>query len=490
MAGDVAILKEDGLRVPPTNEAAERALLGAILLNNGAYDKVSDFLEPKHFTQAVNAEIYRAIIRRIEKGDTADVITLRAELQNSPAFEDVGGYKEYVNLLLVSFPGIINAADYGHAIHDAWIRRELIDIGEDVVNDAFGQGEGATGEEQIEIAEEKLFRLSNEKGKEGDFKFFNTALKEALSSAEQAFHNEGHITGLTSGLRDLDEKTGGLHPSDLIILAGRPGMGKTALATKMAFSAAQALKDEDKNKKGCVAIFSLEMSAEQLALRILSERSEISGEDIRRGHLTQEKFDRFYVAAQEMSNLPIVIDDTPALPLSALRTRCRRLKHSQGLSLIVIDYLQLMRPSMQMRTENRVLEISMITQGLKALAKEMNVPVIALSQLSRQVENREDKRPQLSDLRESGSIEQDADSVMFIYRDEYYLKQREPREASFTNSEKFHEVHDEWKEKMGKVSNKAELLLEKQRHGPTGYIELYFNGEYTRFSDLDTHHDG
>jgi replicative DNA helicase len=287
-----------------------------------------------------------------------------------------------------------------------------------------------------------------------------------------------------------------MHPSDLLILAGRPGMGKTALATKIAFGAARALQedarraDPNAQPKGTIAIFSLEMSAEQLALRLLSEQARIPGEQIRRGEIGQREFDKFVLASREIASLPLEIDDTAAITLSAVRSRCRRLQRTKGLSLIVIDYLQLMRPAMGTKPENRVLEISQITQGLKALAKDLQVPVLALSQLSRAVESREDKRPQLSDLRESGSIEQDADAVMFIYRDEYYLQQRMPKQMAFDSEEKFQDALDKWQRDLERVHNKAELILEKQRHGPTGKIDLFFEAEFTRFADLDPIHSG
>jgi replicative DNA helicase len=324
---------------------------------------------------------------------------------------------------------------------------------------------------------------------------FEQALTRAIEVATTAFKNQGSVSGLDTGLRDLNKKTGGLHPSDLMILAGRPGMGKTALATKIAFGAAQALL---KNARAdnpnalptqTVAIFSLEMSSEQLATRLLAEESRVSGDKIRRGEIGTKDFDNFVRVSREISALPLVIDDTPALTLSALRTRCRRLKRTKGLALIVIDYLQLMRPSAGTRPENRVLEISQITQGLKAIAKELAVPVLALSQLSRAVESREDKRPQLSDLRESGTIEQDADMVMFIYRDEYYLQQKEPKIVAFDNDAKYQDAMEKWKSDMSSAYNKAELILAKQRHGPTGNVDLFFEGEFTRFADLDTHHE-
>ncbi|WP_308719337.1 replicative DNA helicase [Komagataeibacter xylinus] len=481
-------------RLPPANLQAEQALLGALLTNNKAYDRVSDFLTGAHFADEINGKIYDAISQHIEEGKLADPVTLRIYFQNTGVLDPVGG-TSYLAKLLTSMVGIINAADYGRVIHDAWIRRQLIDIGQDVVNNAFGARPDLDGPDQIAASEEALFRLATEKGQDGGFLSFDRALADAVKIAQHAFDRNGDVVGLTTGLRDLDKKTGGLHPSDLLILAGRPAMGKTALATKIAFSAARSLMqaardaEDDAKPKGSVAIFSLEMSAEQLATRILSEQSSVSGEKIRRGELVQKEFDRFVQVSRELAQLPLHIDDTPAITLSAMRTRCRRLARTKGLSLVVVDYLQLMRPSVGTKADNRVLEISMITQGLKALAKELSVPVIALSQLSRQVESREDKRPMLSDLRESGSIEQDADAVMFVYRDQYYLQQRQPKETSYDSVDKYQTAMEEWQRKMDLAHNRAELILEKQRHGPTGTVNLFFEGEFTRFGDLDMYHD-
>lgn len=479
-------------RSPPASVAAEQALLGAILTNNKAYERVSDFLEPEHFADAVNGRLYEAIARRIERGQLADPVTMRGEFEHSGILDAAGG-PSYLAKLLTAMVGIVNAGDYGRVIHDAWIRRQLIDIGEATVNNAYGARSDLSGADQIAASEESLFKLATEKGQDGGFVVFGKALASAIDVAEQAFQRTGDVVGLTSGLRDLDKRTGGLHPSDLIILAGRPAMGKTALATKIAFSAARATLRDGQERggklKGSVAVFSLEMSAEQLATRILSSEAEVSGEKIRRGDIGQKEFDRFVRVARELQSLPLYIDDTPALSLSAMRTRCRRLARTQGLSLVVVDYLQLMRPAIGTRPESRVLEISMITQGLKAIAKELSVPVIALSQLSRQVESREDKRPMLSDLRESGSIEQDADAVMFVYRDEYYIQQRRPKDSAYDSNDKFQIATEEWQRKMALVHNKAELILEKQRHGPTGTVQLYFEGEFTRFGDLDLIHE-
>ena len=480
-------------RLPPSNLQAEQALLGALLANNKAYERISDFLLPDHFADPIHGRIYTSIARRVEAGQLADAVMLKAEFEHSGVLEEVGG-TAYLAQLLGAMVGIINAGEYGRAVYDAWMRRQLIDIGEVVVNNAFGAEPELDGEKQVEVAEQALFDLATKGGADRGFMTFKDALTHAINTAELAFHRSGGVSGLSTGLRDLDRRTGGLHPSDLLILGGRPGMGKSALAIKIAYGAAKSMLEEgraaDPNglPKAAVAVFSLEMSAEQLATRLLSEESRISSDRIRRGEIGQKDFDRFVQVSREISTLPLMIDDTPAITLSAMRTRCRRLKRTKGLALIVVDYLQLMRPAAGTRQENRVQEISQITQGLKALAKELNVPVLALSQLSRQVENREDKRPQLADLRESGSIEQDADVVMFIYRDEYYLQQRIPKQIAFDNDEKFNGALEKWQRDMEQVHNKAELLIEKQRHGPTGKIDLIFEGEFTRFTDIELHH--
>ncbi len=480
------------LRLPPANLEAEQALLGALLANNKAYERVSEFLAPEHFADPIHGRIYQAIARRIEAGQLADAVTLKAEFEHSGILAEVGG-TAYLAQLLGAMVGIINAGDYGRAIHDSWIRRQLVDLGEVVVNRAFGDEDAIDGRAQIEAAEQALFDLATRGSAEGGFITFDRALTEAIAGAERAFQRSGHVSGLSTGLRDLDQRLGGLHPADLLILAGRPGMGKTALATKIAFGAALALRAEAAGgaaPRAAAAIFSLEMSAEQLASRILAENARISGDRIRRGDIAQRDFDRFVEVSRTLTGLPLEIDDTPAITLSALRTRCRRLKRTRGLALVVVDYLQLMRPAAGTRPENRVLEISQITQGLKAIANELAVPVIALSQLSRAVESREDKRPQLSDLRESGTIEQDADAVMFIYRDEYYLQQRAPKQLAFDSEEKYQDALAKWQRDMDRVYNKAELFIAKQRHGPTGKIDLFFEAEFTRFADLDPDHHG
>ena len=482
-------------RLPPSNALAEQALLGALLANNKAYERVSEFLAPEHFADPINGRIYQAIARRIEAGQLADAVTLKAEFERDNMLEEVGG-TTYLTLLLSAMVGIINASEYGRAIHDAWLRRQLIDIGETVVNNAFAAEPDFAGPQQIEAAEHSLFALATDGSVTGGFMSFERALTEAIVGAERAFKRVGHVSGLTTGLRDLDAKMGGLHASDLVVLAARPGMGKTSLATTIALGAAKAIIAESRSgdpnalAKSTVAFFSLEMSADQLATRLLSEESRVSSDRIRRGEISQRDFDKFVEVSRNIASLPIEIDDTPAITLSALRTRARRLKRTKGLAMIVIDYIQLMRPAAGTRPENRVLEIAQLTQGLKAIAKELAVPVLALAQLSRAVETREDKRPQLSDLRESGTIEQDADVVMFIYRDDYYLEQRMPKRPSFDDDAEYETALEVWKAKMDAAHNRAELIIGKQRHGPTGTISLFFEAEFTRFADLDLSHSG
>jgi replicative DNA helicase len=482
-------------RLPPSNLQAEQALLGALLANNRAYERVSEFLAPEHFADPVHGRIFQAIARRVEAGQLADAVTLKGEFEHAGVLDEVGG-TAYLAQLLSAMVGIINAGEYGRAVHDAWLRRQLIDIGEIVVNNAFGAEPELDGVKQIEAAEQSLFDLAKDGGGGGGFITFHTALRQAIEGAERAFKQPGHVSGLATGLRDIDKKMGGLHGSDLLVLAGRPGMGKTALATKVAYGAAKSLlavaREQDPNAtaKRVVALFSLEMSAEQLATRLLAEEARVSGDRIRRGDITEKDFLRFVAVSREISSLPIEIDDTPALSIAALRTRCRRLQRTKGLALVVVDYLQLMRPAPGTRPENRVLEISQITQGLKAIAKELQIPVLALSQLSRAVEAREDKRPQLSDLRESGTIEQDADVVMFIYREEYYQSQKMPKQIAFDNDEKFQAAMDKWQRDMDSVHNQAEVIIGKQRHGPTGSIPLFFEAEFTRFDNLDLAHSG
>jgi replicative DNA helicase len=466
------------------------ALLGALLQNNRAYERVGEFLKPEHFANRIHGRVFEAIGRLLEKGQIADQITLRQYFEADGDLMEVGGWP-YIMQISRSVVSIINAEDYGRTIHDLFLRRQLIDIGEGMVNEAFSGDFDQDAKIQIEQAEQHLFNLATVGDIEGGFQPFATALAATLRSAEAASRRAGGLAGLTSGFSDLDKILGGLHPSDLVILAARPSMGKTALATNIAFNAAKAEMvpfdgehDAGKasSKRNVIAFFSLEMSAEQLATRILAEVTTIASERIRRGELASEEFEKLVIGTQEIERLSLFIDDTPALSVSAMRTRARRLKRQHGLSMIVVDYLQLMRSSSS-SMENRVQEISEITRGLKAIAKELNVPVIALSQLSRAVENREDKRPQLSDLRESGSIEQDADVVMFIFREQYYLERAEPMQRSDEPSEKYQERHDRWKNRCEEVYSLAEVLIAKQRHGPVGKVTLRFEGQTTKFSN-------
>ena len=476
-------------RTPPHNFEAEQALLGALMLNNKAYDRVSEFLRPEHFAEPGHGRIYAACVKLIERGQMANPVTLKTYLEQDRALAEIGG-PEYLAQLAGSVSTIINAGDYAKLIFDLHLRRELIDLGTGVVNTAYEGDVESNAVDQIGQAEAKLYELATTGQTEGGFKDFRSVVIEAIDLAQAAHKRQGKLSGVPTGLLDLDGKLGGLHPSDLLILAGRPSMGKTALATNIAFNAAQCYAEEldalghPKAVDGAkVAFFSLEMSAEQLATRILAEQAEVASHKIRQGELTHDEFERLTIAAQELHRLKLYIDDTPALSISAVRTRARRLQRKEGLGLIVIDYLQLLRGSGP-HSENRVQEVSEITRGLKALAKELNVPVIALSQLSRAVEQREDKRPQLSDLRESGSIEQDADVVMFVFREQYYLERAEPGRRPDEGEDKFNERHSKWMQRCEEVHNTAEVIVAKQRHGPVGTVRLSFLGEYTKFGNL------
>jgi replicative DNA helicase len=486
-------------RTPPVNFEAEQQLLGALLANNKAYDRVVEFLLPQHFADDRHARIFEAIGQLLSRGMVANPITLKNRFEQDQSLAEIGG-AQYLARLASSVVAVINATDYAKLILDLYLRRQLIGLGSDIVNDAYAVEEDVSAREHMESAEQKLFELARSGEAEGGFKEFRTALGEAIAMAEEAYKRDGNVSGITTGLRDLDKKLGGFHDSDLVILAGRPSMGKTALATKMAFSAAQAFK-ERVNADGTrevvdgakVAFFSLEMSAEQLANRLLSEVTQVPSDKIRRGEVKAEDFPRFVEAAQRLHKLPLYIDDTPALSISALRTRARRLARTTGLGLIVIDYLQLLTLPANMRPESRVQEISAITRGLKAIAKELNVPVLALSQLSRAVEQREDKRPQLSDLRESGTIEQDADVVMFVFREEYYHARSEPGRREAEDERKYLERHQQWVDRGEQIHNVAEVIIGKQRHGPIGTVRLFFDGTYTKFDDLadgDRYQDG
>lgn len=459
------------VRNPPHNYEAEQALLASLMHNNLSYEKIELPLRGEHFADPLHGRLYDAMVILIDQGKMANPITLKDYFEKDHSLDEVGGIDYLINLAdaLVS---VVNIQDYANLIYDLYLRRQLIDLGEDVVNGAHQFSLDETAYTKIEAAERRLFDLATQGGRGDGFTTFQSALTTAIQVAELAYKRQSQVVGCTSGLRDLDRWLGGLHPSDLIIMAGRPSMGKTSLATNIAFNA--ALAHLERNEGGKVAFFSLEMSAEQLAMRLLAQETSIPSDRIRRGELTKHDFPKFVETSRRISEIPLFIDDTPALSIAALRSRARRLQRKHGLGLIVVDYLQLLQGTI--RTDNRVQEISDISRGLKALAKELNVPVIALSQLSRAVEQRDDKRPQLADLRESGSIEQDADVVIFIYREEYYESRKEPPENS--------EAHALWSDRMSKIYNQADLIIAKQRHGPIGTVKVFYDGKFTKFGDL------
>jgi len=466
-------------REEPHNLEAEQALLGAILVNNEALDRVSSFLKPAHFFDPLHGRIFETASKLIMGGKRATPITLKTFFQ---ADEPVGelSVPQYLGRLAANATTIINAEDYGRTVYDLAVRRQLIEIGETMVNTAYDSPIDAPPSAQIEGAEQQLYELA-ETGKYGSgFEPFSSALTDAIDMAANAYRRDGGLSGLATGFADLDHRMGGLQPSDLIIIAGRPSMGKTALATNIAYHVAKAYTanaDGDAPPDGAVVgFFSLEMSAEQLATRIIAEQSYIPSERIRRGRIDSDEFDRIVEVSQELQNVPLFIDQTGGITVAQLAARARRLKRQRGLGFVVVDYLQLLSGSSRRAQEGRVQEVSEITTGLKALAKELHVPILALSQLSRQVEQREDKRPQLADLRESGSIEQDADVVMFVFREEYYLERSQPRENT--------EEHRQWQTDMEAVTGKADVIIGKQRHGPTGTVTLQFTPEFTRFSNL------
>ena len=479
---DASAMDRPSYREAPNNIEAEQALLGAILVNNDAFYRVSDFLKPDHFHEPIHKRIFEVVSDIIRMGKAATPITAKTFLPSDDKIGDIT-IAQYLVRLAASAVTIINAEDYGRAIYDLATRRSLIGIGGDIVNIAYDAPPDLVPRQQIEDAERRLFELAETGRYDGGFVSFPEAVKNAVDLANAAFMRDGHLSGTASGLADLDRVMGGLQRSDLIILAGRPGMGKTALATNIAFNVAAAFEGvqqadgtiEAKNG-GRVGFFSLEMSSEQLATRIISEQTEIPSSKIRRGEITEADFEKLVACSQTMQHIPLFIDETGGISIAQLAARARRLKRQRGLDLLIIDYVQLMTGSSRKASENRVQEITEITTGLKALAKELAIPIIALSQLSRQVENRDDKRPQLSDLRESGSIEQDADVVLFVYREEYYLKNKEPK---FGTPE-----HLQWQEDMAAIRGQGEVIIGKQRHGPTGTVKLGFQAEFTRFSDL------
>ena len=466
------------LRQTPKNYDAERALLGAILSNNKAFEQVESFLSKDDFAQPLNQKIFFYIKKVIDKGQIADLNTIKLFFENDEDFKENGGIS-YLLKICEDSVSIINAGHYAKVIHDLSQRRQLINFGTNLVNNSYMVSVEEDSNEIIEKAEQELYDLATFGIIETGPRAFDSVVSEAINYAEKAFKKDSEIVGLKTGLKDFDKKIGGLHNSDLIIVAGRPSMGKTAFATNIAFNISKHLQKkvkENPNSKGKVLFYSLEMSSEQLATRILSENSGVASEQIRTGNISKNDFTNLVKSSEELSNLALFIDDSPALSVSSIRTRARRLKRKEGLDLIIIDYLQLITSTSKNLNDNRVKEVSDITRGLKALAKELNVPVIALSQLSRKVEDREEKRPQLSDLRESGAIEQDADLVIFLYREEYYLARTEPTEGT--------EKHTTWVSKMDEVHNLAEAIIAKHRHGPISKVKLHFNPSSTKFSDF------
>src|SRR3954453_13538201 len=469
-------------RTAPHNIEAEQALLGAILINNDAFYRVSDFLESRHFFLRLHQETFETCGSLIRMGKVANPVTLKTFVTESET--DLGGMTvpQYLARLSAEATTIINAHDYGRTIYDLSLRRNLIEVGTDMVNVAFDAPVDFAPRAQIEDAERKLYELAESGRYDGGFQRFSHALAVAVDMAAKAFQRDGKLSGIATGLRDLDTKMGGLQSSDLIIVAGRPGMGKTALGTNIAYNVAKAHRAElqtDGTMKsvdgGVVGFFSCEMSAEQLATRILSEQTSIASSTIRRGGISEADFEKIRDYSIELQSLPLYVDETGGLSISHLTARARRLKRQKGLDMIVIDYIQLLQGSGK-KSDNRVQEVTEITTSLKALAKELNVPVTALSQLSRQGENRDDKRPQLSDLRESGSIEQDADVVIFVFREEYYLSNKEPRPGT--------DEYTKWQVEMAAVHGKAEIIIGKQRHGPTGTVNVQFDAAVTRFDNL------
>src|SRR5712692_3036958 len=466
-------------RTAPHNIELEQALLGAILVNNEAFYRVSDFLEPRHFFEPIHQKLYEIAASLVRVGKTATPITLKTFL---PSDLDVAGLtaSQYLARLAAEATTVINASDYGRTIYDLAIRRSLIGIGEEVVNAAYDAPADERPQNQIERAERNLYELAETGRYDGGFQRFAQALTTAVEMAAHAYQRDGKLSGLATGLKDLDRMMGGLQRSDLVILAGRPGMGKTALATNIAYNIAKAWEGDvrpdgriESVNGGIVGFFSLEMSAQQLATRIISEQTEIPSHRILRGEIDPGDFDHIAAVAREMEAMPLYIDETGGLSIAQLAARARRLKRQRGLDLVVIDYIQLLQGSTRRAMENRVQEVTEITTSLKALAKELNVPILALSQLSRQ----DDKRPQLSDLRELGSIEQDADVVLFVFREEYYLSNKEPRPGT--------DEHTKWQVEMATVHGKAEIIIGKQRHGPTGTVNLQFEAAVTRFDNLE-----
>ena len=455
----------------PSNIEAEQALIGSILINNDIIDEISNVVNHENFYDPLHSKIYNLIENLHNKGMIANPITLKNSFENDAALSEIGGTEYLVKLTRFS-SSVKQSIDYAKIVHEKFVKRELVQISETLSDEAVDETIDKTGENIIQDTEKSLFDLAERGTFHQSFLKFNQALDQTIEMATNAMKSDHGIVGVPTGLNDLDERLGGLHRSDLVIIAGRPSMGKTALATNIGYYAAKKILDD--NKKSSIAFFSLEMSSEQLSTRILSEQSKIKSNDIRRGKVTEEEFNRLIETSRNIHDLPLYIDETPAIAISTLSNRARRIKRLFGLDLIIVDYIQLMTTSSK-RYDGRVQEISEITQGLKALAKELSVPVLALSQLSRAVEQRDDKKPQLSDLRESGSIEQDADVVMFVFREEYYLERKEPKLGTIE--------HGEWQAKMNEIIGSADIIIGKQRHGPTGNIQVEFEGIYTKFKD-------
>tara|TARA_B100000575_G_scaffold290090_1_gene293072 strand:- start:629 stop:2047 length:1419 start_codon:yes stop_codon:yes gene_type:complete len=471
MENNLSIVK-DQFKELPNNTEAEQAVIGSLLVNNEIFDEISTIVSGENFYDPMHQKIFDAINNLIYKGMLANPITLKNYFEDE---KDDINIPEYLVKITKFSTSIRQALEYSKIVYDMFVRRELVKISEQTVDNAKLIDLETNGQTIIENTEKSLFDLAEKGSFNSHLVKFDEAMKQTIEMASAAYKNEEGIVGVPTGLRDLDDKLGGLHQSDLIIIAGRPSMGKTSLATNIAFNAAQKLQES--GKKSSIAFFSLEMSSEQLSTRIISEQARISSNDIRRGRISDDQFDKFLETSKNITELPLFIDETPAISIAAMSNRARRIKRQHGLDMIVVDYIQLMRGTTYNK-DGRVQEISQITQGLKAIAKELGVPVVALSQLSRQVEQRDDHKPQLADLRESGSIEQDADVVMFVYREGYYLSRKEPREATVE--------HAEWQAKMNEVAHLAQIIIGKQRHGPIGNVTLEFEERFTKFKDTQT----
>ena len=473
MAQQPLKIVENSEKQLPCNIEAEQAVIASILVSNDIYDEISSILDSQKFFDPIHVKLYETIETLISKGLLANPITLKNHFENNEGLKELGG-QEYLIKITKFSTSVKQAIDYANIVQEMHVRRELIKISQSVLDEVSTNSDvGTSGETIIQNTEKSLFDLAERGHFNQSFMKFDSALKQTIDMAKSAYQSEEGLVGVPTGLTDLDSRLGGLHKQDLVIIAGRPSMGKTALATNIAFHAAKNI--EKKGSKSTIAFFSLEMSSEQLSTRILSEQSRIRSNDIRRGKVSEKEFEQFIETSKNISELPLYIDETPAITIAAISNRSRRIKRLFGLELIVVDYIQLMKSSGK-KEYNRVQEISEITQGLKALAKELNVPVLALSQLSRAVEHRDDKKPQLADLRESGSIEQDADIVMFVFRESYYLQNKEPTVGSIE--------HAEWQTKMNEISHLADIMISKQRHGPTGNVKVEFEAMYTKFKDL------